>query len=198
MKRSLFVLAMATYMLVFGTSAYATIIKYSASLSGANESPANASAGTGTAIVTLDDILDTMRVEVTFSGLSGTTTTAHIHCCVAAPGSIGVASTTPTFAGFPLGVTAGSYDNTLDMTLASSYNPSFITIHGGTAADAEAFLFTRIALGESYCNIHTTAFGGGEIRGFLTRVVEPIPEPATLALIGFGLVGLGWSRRHKV
>jgi len=39
--------------------AAATITIYNAQLSGANENPANASAGTGLAIITVDDVLDT-------------------------------------------------------------------------------------------------------------------------------------------
>ena len=39
---------------------------------------------------------------------------------------------------FPLGVTSGTYDNTLDMTQATSYNPAYVTATGGTTAGAEA------------------------------------------------------------
>ena len=87
----------------------------------------------------------------------------------------GVATTTPDFAGFPIGVTSGTYINTLDLTLSSSYNPSYITANGGTTASAEAALVSAIAAGEAYVNIHTTTFAGGEIRGFL----QPVPEPGS-------------------
>src|SRR5437016_1897480 len=102
---------------------------FTASLSGPNESPANASPGIGSAIVTLNPLANTMRVQVSFSGLLGTTTASHIHASTTLPftGTAGVATTTPTFAGFPLGVTSGTYDQTLDMTLASSYNPAYVT-----------------------------------------------------------------------
>lgn len=194
MKRSFIIFAMAASMLAATPSAHATVITYAATLSGPDEAPPNASPGTGLALVTVDDVANTLRIQATFSGLLGTTTASHIHCCTAIPlaGVIGVATTVPTFVGFPLSATSGTYDNTLDMTLAASYNPSFITAHGGTTAGAEAFLFTGMSLNESYFNVHTNVFPGGEIRGFLTQV----PEPATLALFCLGLAGLGW-RRYK-
>jgi hypothetical protein len=93
-----------------------------------------------------------MRVEVTFSGLLGTTTASHIHAATATPGmgTAMVATTTPTFPGFPLGVTSGTYDQTFDMTLASSFKPAFITAHGGTVASAEAALAASLADGTAY------------------------------------------------
>src|SRR5262245_47615859 len=98
--------------------------------------------GTGTVQVDWDDALNTMRVQATFSGLSGNTTAAHIHAPTASPGTgtAGVATQVPSFLLFPLGVQSGTMDQTLDMTLATSYNPSFITAHGGTVAGAEAAL----------------------------------------------------------
>ena len=77
--------------------------------------------------MTWDTLTNEMTVNVTFSGLTTATTAAHIHCCVAPPGNAGVATTTPTFPGFPLGVTAGTYSQTFDMTAPASYNPAFVT-----------------------------------------------------------------------
>ena len=53
------------------------------------------------------------------------------------------------------------------MTLASSYNPAFVTAHGGTVAGAEADLLAGLKAGQAYLNIHSSTFPGGEIRGFL-------------------------------
>jgi CHRD domain/Secretion system C-terminal sorting domain len=149
---------------------------YIATLNGAAENPPNASLGTGTATITIDATLNTMKVVCDFSGLSGTVTASHIHAATAAAnaGTAGVASQTPTFTGFPSGVTSGTYDNTFDMTLASSYNATFITNNGGTASSAFTALKTAIADGKAYLNIHSSAFGGGEIRGFLTLSSLPI------------------------
>lgn len=137
-------------------------------LSPLNENPAHPeSSATGTARVTWDTSTHMMTVNVTFVGLTTPNTASHIHCCVASPGTTGVATTVPTFTGFPSGVTSGTYTHTFDMTSLTSYNPAFVTAHGGTAAGAEAALLAGMQAGQTYLNIHTTMFPGGEERGFL-------------------------------
>lgn len=183
-------------LLVFSLiSARATVFNYYAILDGPSESPTNASPGTGFGTVSYDDVLHLLTVDCSFSGLTGTTTASHIHAPTPVPlsGTASVATTTPTFAGFPIGVTAGVYHNVLDLTQASSYNPNFVNANGGSIAASEAALVGAIAAGKAYWNIHSTTFGGGEIRGFL------VPEPSSASLLG--LVGLGfaarvWNRRR--
>ena len=173
--------------------------RFRAVLSGPAESPANNSPGVGSATVDLDTSAHTLHVNATFSGLASPTTMAHIHCCTTIPnGTAGVATTTPTFVGFPLGVTSGTYDVTLDTTLASSWDPAFITASGGTTAGAEAALASGMNNALAYLNIHTTQFGGGEIRGFLilvdTRDIPTLSQwalaalAAALALIAFAAI----------
>jgi MYXO-CTERM domain-containing protein len=49
--------------------------------------------------------------------------------------------------------------------------------------------------GKAYFNLHTSSFGGGEVRSVLT----PVPEPTTsgLALVGLGLVGAAVRQRRQ-
>lgn len=169
----------------------ATPISFTFGLTGAQETPPVVTSATGSATITVDVALDLLTVDETWSGLSTGTTASHIHCCTPLGVMAGVATTTPTFAGFPLGVTSGTFHIVLDMTKASSYNPAFITANGGTASSAESVLFAGILNGQSYLNIHTTAHPTGEIRG------QIVPEPATLALILGGFAAAGLVRRRR-
>ena len=157
--------------------ARATVFHYEVTLNGPSEFPANTSPGIGMGTVRYDNVAHTLQVELAFGGLTGHTTASHIHAPTAFPFNLtntaGVATTTPTFAGFPLGVTSGTYSNTLDLTALSSYNPAFVTANGGTAASAEAALTTAIAEGKAYWSVHSATFPAGEIRGFLVAHDEP-------------------------
>ena len=110
-------LASAALSLAALTHALAHAVVYAAPLLGSSEVPVAVTPGTGFGTVTIDLDLLTLRVEASFSGLLGNTTSAHIHCCVLPGSNVGVATQTPSFSGFPLGVTAGSYDNTFNMAL---------------------------------------------------------------------------------
>ena len=70
---------------------------------------------------------------------------------------------------FPIGVTSGSYDQTLDLGVATSYNAGFITAQGGSIAAAKNALIAAIGNGRAYLNVHSNVFPGGEIRGFLQQ-----------------------------
>src|SRR5262245_32920556 len=104
--------------LAVASTARAIVTNYTVHLTGPSESPANGSPGVGDGTASYDSTSHLLSLNVTFSGLTGTTTASHIHAPTSVSGvgteaqasaalTAGVATTTPTFAGFPLGVTNG-------------------------------------------------------------------------------------------
>jgi hypothetical protein len=167
-------------------------------LNGAGENPDVATGATGFGTAMYDSVLNTLKVDLSFSGLSSPSNNAHIHCCAAPNNTAGVAIDFPSV-GFPLAVTAGSFSHTFDLGLDATYNNGYRTASGGTAAGARDRLLNSmrgLAIGNSgiaYFNIHTTMFGGGEIRGD----IKPVPEPASLLLMLCGIASLALWRRPR-
>jgi hypothetical protein len=155
---------------------------YTASLSGTSEVPPNASTATGFATLTLNG--DSLKVDLTFTGLiGGPATAAHIHCCTTPGNNAAVAL---PFVGLPT-ATSGTYSQTYDLTLAATYTSAFITSSGGTATAAEAALIAGLNAGQAYVNIHDATFPGGEIEGF---AASSVPEPGSALLLGLGLTAI--------
>jgi hypothetical protein len=166
---------------LFAAPAARASMIFSATLSGANEVPPNASSATGFAIVTLQDDMTTIDVtSMAWSNLTAPATAAHIHCCVP-PGA--TAPVVLPFTGFPA-LTTGTYSNRFSI-------PAQLT--GGISY--QAFL-TGLESGQAYVNIHNVNFPGGEIRGWLTAAAAPVPEPATFGLGALALIGMAALRRR--
>lgn len=185
--------ALAASLCCLALPAQAEPIHYTASLSGPAESPPNNSPARGFGTVDYDSTLHLLRIFMYWTGLTGTTTTSHIHCCTALPdeGTAGVAVTAPTLPGFPEGVTEGTYQALLDLNNPANFGASFLALFGGRRESAEEALAAGLAESRAYLNIHTVTFPGGEIRGFLH-----VPEPGALALAGLALVAAGGMRRR--
>ncbi len=129
-----------------GQITLAPIQKFTASFTGAQEVPPTGSPGTGAGTVLLNGTEDQITVMASFSNLQTAATAAHIH----GPAPPGVDADVL----FPLsGVPAA--------TSGIIPNQSF-AITARRSVDLKA--------GQHYFNVHTTGFGGGEIRGQIGAV----------------------------
>ena len=136
--------------------------------------------GSGSGVVTLSG--NTIHISGSFTGLSGTWSADHFHG-PAAPGvNAGVLYGLQPLTTLNPGNTSGTING--DVTLID--NP------GGTTFTI-AQQMDQINNGLWYVNVHSSTFGGGEIRG----QVLPVPEPSTFGLIALGLGGAWWLARLR-
>jgi CHRD domain len=187
--RYIALVTLAAALMLSAPAARAIPIPFGGILSGANEAPPNGSPATGSVTVVLDPTAQTIQILASFFGLTTNDTAAHIHCCqmtLGTPPTVMVATTMPTFNGFPLGVTQGVFSGLFSLQDPTFYNPAFVTAEGGTIAGAENALIEAIENGLTYFNIHTTQFPGGEIRTQLLPLGVAVPGP----IVGTGLPGL--------
>lgn len=179
----------ATFSLFTGQAIFATQTTYSFHENGASESPTQTTNGVGDGTIIYDNVVHTLAVSITFSGLNGTVQQTHFHAPttisgVPGPGqnrdtvahdagTSGIAIGNTSLPNFPLNVTSGTYNQLLDLTQSNIYNTSYLSANGGTAASAEAAFISALQAGKVYENIHTSFAPGGEIRGFPALVPEP-------------------------
>lgn len=137
-------------LLVSGISS-AAIIDYKATLNGKQETPATASAATGTATLQFNDANRRLSGTITLTGIT-TTSAQHIH-----QAACGV---------------AGAPIVTLDPPQSG-----VITFNNEQLDVAQA---TALAAGDLYLNIHTTGSPNGEIRGQIYAATSTTQCPAAV------------------
>lgn len=147
-----------------------------APLLGSTEVPTNTSTASGLASFTYHTAANDLTYDVTYQGLSGPLTGAHIHF-----GS-------PTERGpiiLPLTTNTTATSGELTGTLTSADLTPAATQGINNFQDA----INALEADNTYFNIHSTVLPGGEIRGQL------VPEPASIGLLGG--VGLMLLRRRR-
>ena len=135
----------------------AQVSNFEFTLSGANEVPANASAGVGSGTATFDAATNMLSVTGNFSGLLGNSTVVHVHS-----GFVGINGPILITLNFAtVGTTAGTFSGSGVLT-------------GGQAVQLNA--------SGLYINLHSSVVPSGELRGQLT-ITDPIPTLSEWGLI---------------
>jgi hypothetical protein len=132
-------------------------------LIGYEENPDVSTAATGSFKVTIDDAAQTLAYELSYSGLEGSVTQAHIHFGKpAVTGGITLflcgTAASPGPAGTPTCPADGTVSRTA--TAADIIGPTGQGIEPGSFAELAAAL----RAGATYANVHSTKWPGGEIR----------------------------------
>lgn len=133
-----------------------------AELNGANEVPPNTTGGTGEAWILIDPQNNTVRWTVTYDGLTGPATGAHIHG--------------------PAGPDANA-DVIIDLGTADTTDRYTSPIEGETTG-LTAEQIAQAIEGLWYVNIHTEANPAGEIRGQVVVKEADDAAPATPPAVG--------------
>lgn len=191
-RLAIWAIAAIAVLALSAVSARAAIIEFAADLDGSQEVPPVATDATGEASIFVDTDLETIDFVLNVIGLSlddlfdvgGGLGPIHFHN--APPGSNG-----PIVIPFPVGA---SFSDTADGFQVNVSGLSFAdaVALSGSMLTFEQFVAAMIA-GDFYVNVHTDAFGGGEIRGQISFV----PLPGAIVLFLAGVFGLAVARRRR-
>lgn len=169
-------------LLALPLAANATVFQFNASLTGTQQVPSNAATGTGLGTLYYNDFNTVSTADDSYSflfgasGLTGVATGFHIHAPAPAGANSGVVVNLAPFIIVNAGGSAVAYGNAVPTPSAS--------------------FLTNLQASLAYVNIHTAAFGGGEIRGQLLPVAA-VPEPSSYAMLAAGLGLIGFVARRR-
>jgi hypothetical protein len=146
------------FALVFSAQAQAQTVNFTAALNGGNENPAvlTGAVGTGTVSLNLATQVVTYRIDV--YNMPVGTTASHFHV-----GAVGVNG--PVVVNFTV---ATGISN--DFAISGTASATDLTARAAQGINSWEDFIQALLLGNVYMNVHSTANGGGEIRGQVIRV----------------------------
>jgi hypothetical protein len=143
------------------TAPVSHIVTFRAQMTGAAETPANTTTGSGTFTATLDTVTNIFTYDITFQGLTSNVNNGHIHGPAIATVAAGTTINYNTWPGatFSFGAQAGTAHGVATLTAATAI----------TATMSGDSLKKLLFAGLTYSNIHTVNNPGGEIRGQILK-----------------------------
>jgi hypothetical protein len=146
------------FVLVVSAQAQAQTINFTAALSGGNEVPGVVTGAVGTGTVSLNLATQVVTYRIDVYNMPVGTTASHFH--VGAPGVSG-----PVVVNFTV---ATGISN--DYAISGTASASDLSARAAQGINSWEDFIQALLLGNIYMNVHSTANGGGEIRGQVIRV----------------------------
>ena len=158
MRRVMRVVVAAVFMLGMAGTAQAQVVRFTANLTGNQETPIVLTGAFGNATVTLDIGAQTVSWEIDVFNIPSGVTAGHFH--VGPPGIAG-----------PIVVNIGPPSNiSNDFHLSGSAGASALQPRADQGIRSWDDFMQALMGGQIYLNVHTAVNGAGEIRGQVVRV----------------------------